>query len=779
MQLQRNGQTTPASAVRPNRALRTIFNSLACLIIAALSTELARAQPELLTDAQVSEAIERGVAWLKKQRGSDIHWDGRRAKTERYFAGDTALALLALQFAGENPRTEEMARALDWLAEQTLSWTYTVSVRLQALSLVPGNRFRARLDEDMKWMLAAHWTRETSDFGAYSYESYAQSKIADRYDNSNTQFAVLGMWMATDEGAEAGQLENYWLMMQDHWTRTQKPDGGWPYEPAMESTGSMTAAGLATLFIILDRAHAKTNFRKAHPLLRAITLGMDWFGREFTPENPNGDAKWKYYYLYGVERVGRASGRKYFRQRDWFRLGADYLLREQQKDGSWSATGDEMTSLRNTCFALMFLSHGRAPLLLNKLEHGDDWDIKLRDAAGLARFAESALERTLGWQIVSLEGPLRDLLEAPVLYVHGGKSWQFSDVDVQKLRLYCQQGGLIWGVAADNSAEFLQSFRDMAQRAFPEFSMRTLPTTHALFSGDVQYKIENPPPMFELSNGTRTLMLLSPTDVAAAWNQYRVRSAAPDFQLGANVYLYATDKTTIRSRLELADPPLKPQKLEHNIRVARIKYDGNWDIEPQGWTRLATRMANETAARLLVSSGVGLDTLDSKEFRIAFMSGDRAFTLSQAELNGLRRFLTDGGTLLADAANASKEFTDAFEKQIGALLRADPKTLPADSPLFRPGPIEGALDLTGIGYRRAARPLSSGRKYPQIKYFDVGRRAAVLYLPLDVSTGLLGTHVYGAKGYDPESSIRIMRNLLLYAALNTAQKADLTRDLAP
>ncbi len=50
-------------------------------------------------------------------------------------------------------------------------------------------------------------------------------------------------------------------------------------------------------------------------------------------------------------------------------------------------TGDQATALRNTAFAVMFLCHGRAPLMFNKLAHGPDWDRKLRDLSGLTRYA--------------------------------------------------------------------------------------------------------------------------------------------------------------------------------------------------------------------------------------------------------------------------------------------------------------------------------------------------------------------------------------------------------
>ena len=44
---------------------------------------------------------------------------------------------------------------------------------------------------------------------------------------------------------------------------------------------------------------------------------------------------WHYYYLYGLERVGRLSARRLIGEHDWYREGAEYLVRQQQESGYW------------------------------------------------------------------------------------------------------------------------------------------------------------------------------------------------------------------------------------------------------------------------------------------------------------------------------------------------------------------------------------------------------------------------------------------------------------
>jgi hypothetical protein len=738
-------------------------------------TSGATAGPPTVTDESVDDAIQRAVAWIQSKKEKSGHWEGSMSSADRYYGGNTGLALLSLLYAGQDARSEEMSRALDWLAAQAMNATYTYGTRAHTLALVPGKKYRTRLEEDLKWLLNEMWT-SGEGMGAYGYEARPRDKdgkadASGYWDNSNAQYAVLGVWMATDAGLTAP--ETYWQTVGDHWLRVQSGDGGWGYRGKEDSTGSMTAAGLATLYVVLDRAYADRP-KEATRLLAGIERGLDWFGRQFGPNNPNGNASWKFYYLYGVERVGRASGQKYFRDKDWFRVGAEELLRTQHKDGNWEGTGNDMSELRNTAFALMFLCHGRAPLLFNKLQHGADWNSKLRDVAGLTHYAQRTLERLLNWQIVRLDASLDDLLEAPVLYLCGETAWEFSDVDVQKIREYCDRGGMVLAVAGKDSDAFVKSIEELAQRAYPELPLRPLTSDHPLFSGQVQFPIKDPPPMFEVRNDVRTLMLLCAKDISEAWNRFAARgSSEQSFQLACNIYLYATDKSSIRSRLQTPTIALEPVEIARTLKVARIKHGGRWDIESYGWTRLAAYLNNATRSRLEVTSGITLDSDELLEYPVAYITGTDAFTLTPEEASGLRRFLSRGGTLLADAALGSAEFTSSLEKQLKEVLRDEPKFLPADSFLNSGAGIPGATNLNGVGYRRKARGEAGLQKTPRLKVFDSKRRISVVYSPLDLTVGLLGTQVWDLRGYDPESTLEIMRNMILYANLSTAQKAKL------
>ncbi len=722
-----------------------------------------------ISDANVELAIQKAVVWLWAQQNEHGHWETGKDPNARDWAGNTALALLALVYAGENPRDQRMDQVLEWLAIQDLHGTYVYGLRAQLLAQLPGTKYTRRLERDLAWLLEAQAGPATQSPGAYDYVAVSRDAKAPNWDNSVTQFGVLGVWMAADAGLNVPPT--YWEVVAEHFLRSQKGDGGWDYgkRGPGRSTGSMTAAGLASLFIVLDQRYADRS-REAAGILAAINRGLDWLGREYTPENPPVLNEWAYYYLYGVERVGRASGYRYFRDKDWFRGGATYLLGKQKSAGQWSATGSNMTDLRNTAFATLVLCHSRAPVVFNKLALGPDWDGRLRDAANVARFAGHTFERVLNWQIVDLDHPLEDLTESPVLYWYGQRPATLDEVQIQKIREYCQRGGLVFAVAGQD--EFRDTVNDLATRAFPELTPRPLPPDHPLFSGEVQFPVADPPLLLELHNGVRTLMLVCTRDIAAAWNRYSIRGRpTPELQLAANVYLYAVDKSLPRSRLETPAIPLRPREVERTVRVARLRYDGPWNVEPYGWTRLATYLQNETGVRLLISSGVALDSPELREFTVAHITGTARFTLSAEELRGLRVFLTNGGTLLADAAGGAAEFTAALEEQLRALLKDEPRTLPNDSPIVTGRGVAGAVDLAGVTYRRAARPAARGREYPKLQAFQLAERACVVFAALDLSHGLLGTPAFNVRGYESAGALDMMRNLILYAALPTIEKA--------
>ncbi len=728
-----------------------------------------------VTDDRVDAAIQAGVAWLKAQRNPETQWERITDRRDRHWGGETALVILSLLYAGVDPTTEPWLRdAIYWLDRQALNGVYATGCRAHVFALLRGDKARESLQRDVRWLLDAAWPATSSHPGSYDYLPAPKDRKSGRWDNSVTQFGNLGVWMGAEAGVNVPR--EYWEAVGAHWTKTQGNDGGWQYESPPErgslSTGSMTAAGLASLFVVLDYRYADVPHGSA-PVVGAVNRGLQWLGDHLTPTNPRGSPSWDYYYLYAVERVGRASGYRYFGPHDWFRMGAAHLLEEQREGGRWPTSGDDMWDVRNTAFALMFLSHGRAPIMFSKLERAVEAVDRLRDVAGLTRYAKYALERPLNWQVVNLETPLDDLLEAPVLYLFGHEKRDFTPEETERIRDYCLRGGMLFGVVGEKGDGFESSFEQLMRSLFPDFPLEPLPANHVLFDG-VQYKIENPPRLLAVDNGVRILALLCTRDIARSWSRFASqRQNESDLQLGVNVWLYASDKVIPRSRLQTPVIPIRERETTQTTYIARIQYNGNWDVESMGWPRLVRYMNNETAVRVLVMSGMSLAGDFPPEVKIAHMTGTRSFELTEAERVGLRRFISSGGTLIADAAGGSPAFTRAFEDEMRAIFGAEARELERTSFLITGRGIENAAKLTQVQFQRASLPIVGDRHTPLLRGYVRANRFAVLFSPLDLSAGMLGMPIYNLRGYDRDSTLAIMRNLLLYANLSTAEKAEL------
>ncbi|MBI3858112.1 MAG: hypothetical protein HY293_20720 [Planctomycetes bacterium] len=194
-------------------------------------------------------------------------------------------------------------------------------------------------------------------------------------DNSNTQYAALGLRACYDAGIlipeETIALAVRWLNESAHAIEGDKAGAGavqstpgetpgkpqgWGYKAAGDGNpyGSMTAGatGALTIYDYMMKKDWKKN-----PIVKN---GMAWLGSHFAvANNPGKGTEWLEYYLYGIERAGVLFGTDKMGTHDWYNEGAKFLLDAQQANGSWS--GREATW--DTCFAILFLKKATKPLV--------------------------------------------------------------------------------------------------------------------------------------------------------------------------------------------------------------------------------------------------------------------------------------------------------------------------------------------------------------------------------------------------------------------------------
>jgi hypothetical protein len=487
------------------------------------------------------------------------------------------------------------------------------------------------------------------------------------------------------------------------------------------------------------------------------------------------------YTFYGIERIGTASGYKYFGKIDWYAQIADKLVKAQNADGSFINNGlgafPGQSPLPATCFGLLFLTRGGAPVMMDKLQYSiieankpaeAHWNERPRDVFNLARWSGQQSEADLNWQVVNLDVPVEQLHDAPILYLAGDQILKLSQADEDKLRAFVTQGGLILGNADCNSLGFRNSFIDLGQKLFPSYKFAPVDKNDIIFK-EPGGKFRGTPQLMGLSNGVRYLMLLMPTgDPSRAWQaNAQFGENADHFQLGFDIFLYSVDTKGLRNKadsyLVTADPAVRPTR---TIKVGRLMVGENPNPEPGGWPRLAAILHNAPyKVDLQVTAVQPGDALAG--FQVVDLTGTSAFKLTDDERTALLEFARRGGTIIIDAAGGAGPFANSAQTELTAIF-GDAATTGLQKPLPQSSPVYHLpnADIQAVTFRNFAKKNLVGRlNVPRIFGIDSGSRIAVFYSAEDLSAGLVGEDVDGILGYTPQSATELMRNLVLYAAM--------------
>jgi hypothetical protein len=720
----------------------------------------------------VDATVKKAVDWLYSKQ-KDGNWEEKPAADASaklhqseggQWGGTTALVTYALLAAGESPQHDKLAPAIDWLKKANLTGTYALALRGQVYSLLPSTpEIKGLAVKDATTLRAGLKTKGEAT-GFYDYTE----RGGNSYSHSRGNYGVLGMWALEQAGVEVPI--DYWKIVEKGWIGHQDPAGGWRYTLKQHPlTPGMTAAGVATLFITQDYVNPGRGLNcTPSPQSPAIDKGLKWLEENFSKvaTDEDYDRDFPYATLYACERVGVASGLKYFGKVNWYQHGADWLIKKQVKNGSFSESG-KGGSIVDTSFAVLFLARGRAPVVMNKLDYsgGADgetkvhWNMRPRDVARLVRWVGKSTERELQWQITNLTGSAEDLHDAPILYLSGKDEWNPTDEAKTKIKAFIDAGGLALANADCMGKGFVASIRKLGSDMYPGYEFRELPENHPIYTEQQFHreKWKNKPAVLGLSNGVRELMLLIPqADPAKAWQLGQVGGREENWQLGANIVLYAVDKRGLRARGEThlvkRDAKKKPDK---TIDLVRLEYPGNWDPEPGGWRRMADVMHNggvELKVKAAKADGVG-------DARVVHLTGTKPITLDPAAQVALKKVIDGGGTIVIDAAGGSAEFATSVEKLIPLLAKEPLKPIPPDHALF----IAGGGKLENVKFRDYAQRVVGSAKDPKLQGVERNGRWVIVYSREDLSAGLVGQAVDGIVGYDPATATAIMTRILHYA----------------
>ena len=701
-----------------------------------------------LTDDVLDAAIANGAAYLWAAQEDDGSWkDWKEQGLEKYPGypvGPAALVTYALLETGGSIQDPRMIKALQWLRTHPTDKTYSLGIRANVFLAAVRQRgkYRDALGADVIKLY-----KSTAN-GSYGYNSRGEG--SSRGDNSNSQYGLLGVWAGARAGMEVP--DKYWRKVLDHWRSSQNDDGGWAYGGERDdSTNTMTAAGVASVYVCMDNLLFDAYARGDKTIdMTSVRRGLAWFDRNFT--RTLGRTSHFYYYLFGVERVGLASGHKYFGTADWYGIGARKLLSRQSANGSWGR------SLVNTSFALLFLSHGRQPVLFNKLQFDGDWNNRPRDLASLTRWITKTFERPVNWQIINLRVPVRHWHDAPILYISGKKAPKFSSAEINSLRKFVYQGGTIFSAVQLDGRSFGSGIRKAYREMFPDYELTGVPPDHELRS--VHFKIRTRPKLRMITNGIRPLVIHTDDDLPLAWQFGRSKTQKWAFEAATNIFMYVTGKGSLRSRGVGLYPPAPKTAPERTIHLARLKHSGNNDPEPLAYERFSRLLAKRTLIGLKVFGPMDITNLPASGVKIATLTGTESFMLTEEEKEALRQFVEAGGLLVIDAAGGSKAFAESAEKHLGEAFPDHPlRRIAGASPLLR---LED-FELEKVHYRRRTRIRLGKTARANLRGIEINDRLGVLFSREDITAGLLGVEAYSCDGYTPSSAYEIMRNAVILA----------------
>ncbi len=774
---------SPKSARRHSRGISLL--ALAALCFAPIQAQAA-------TPDEVDQAIAKCVDFLIKQQ-KDGNWEPGVPEQpasiyvmdayKKGLGGMTALATYALIEAGERPTSPELTKSIDFMMKTPTDTMYSLAERAQVWSrLPPSDAVKKMISRDGGLLLKG---MKQAGVGKGLYHYYLTD---EGYDHSVSQLAMLGVSSLQRRGLEVP--DKFWQMADAGWRSHQFPEGSWAYRNDSREIKAgetkpepgMTAAGVASLFLTTDALHGDGIECNGNLADKNIELGLKWMGDNFDKVF-DGARAGPYYALYGVQRIGVASGRKYMGTHDWYAAGADFLVKHQNPDGSFAHLErrdifQKYLNLPETCFALLFLANGRAPVMVNKLQYDltdakgarveGPWNQRGRDLSNLTKWVGQQLERPINWQTTPLTAPTDELLDAPILYISGSKALSFTAGEKAKLRDYVESGGLILGNADCGSKPFLTSFIALGHDLFPQYEFGVLPANHAIFKQQFDAtKWKTRFPVKSLSNGVRELMVIVPdVDLSRYWqaNAHGERDAY--FELADNLFLYANGSAPLR-RTETfvvkADPAIKAEK---SIKLARLDYPGNSDPEPGGWRRLKNVLHNQDKVDLTIDTiKLGEGKLGDGKLngcKLAHLTGTETWKPNDAAKSELKAFVAGGGTLIIDAAGGSTAFYDSARTVLvdlfAEVLKEIDDPLPPDHALFggKDKPIE-------IRYRRAsAAVVGKELKSARIRGLKVGGRLAIFLSPDDLSAGLTGQSTDAIVGYRPDTATSLMERMVMF-----------------
>jgi hypothetical protein len=151
---------------------------------------------------------------------------------------------------------------------------------------------------------------------------------------------------------------------------------------------------------------------------------------------------------------------------------------------------------------------------------------------------------------------------------------------------------------------------------------------------------------------------------------------------------------------------------------------------------------------------VKLSTEEVFSYPFSVMTGEADFHLAAKERENLKRYLQDGGFLLASAGCSSKTFDTAFRREMKAVFPdREWKVLPKESPIFR------------TVYKIDRLDLKTPAEEPRLLAMEVDGKIVAVYSPHGLNNTANAPGCCCCGGNEIKNSLEMNVNILAYALL--------------
>lgn len=438
------------------------------------------------------------------------------------------------------------------------------------------------------------------------------------------------------------------------------------------------------------------------------------------------------------------------------------------------------------------------PALIGKIEYGKmvegtdekggkfmyrDWTTDPADVQSLMNEVKKSLSLDYRGVNTELAKFSWDPAETPILYLTGHEGFEFDEELRKKLRWFLQDGGTLLGDACCGRKEYRDSFLSEMNAIFPKHKMERVPMDHPLltsfhkieevgFIGEDQKAFNGAPYLESVHIGCRAAVIFTPYDLSCGWDGHRHdqgrrvwsdKTGPTDaVKLGVNTVAYCLASYQQGKQLAISKRYHEENAAnDEKFVFGQIIHGGDWDPDPDGAANLLKYVAANTALDVkFKKAAIDLSKLETFQHPILYMSGHNDFIFKDEEIATLRKYLSNGGVLFADACCGRKAFDVAFRREIARVLPgAKLDRLPADSPVYK---ATGA-PIAKAEFTPRVRQDHADWTEPRLEGITLNGIVGVIYSPIDIGCAWEDAeHPYGL-GYEKKTGLRLGASVLLYA----------------